>query len=376
MRMIFTLLLLSSASAFAPLVPPSKTTPISRATRTVLNDRPKILTEKTKTQFSLNLLKNGPPQTLFLPFVKWFYKTLWQLMLNELTPHDSEGRFLRDYSTSSYIPPTLTELNSESNYLVLLGNPCPWCHRISIALTLQPRSNVKILKLQDNASKARKGGWILPQTSEFPGVPDLKGVYDLLTDDEYQGRSTAPLLVDYTNMSIVTNESNDILKLLNAGSTLNLRPESDINEIEELSSYYFDKLSNGCYRTGFCTSQIAYDEACKDVIEGLTNLNERLKGKKFIMGSEITEIDVKLYPWVCRYDYVYSILFKSPGGKISNYPNILSWAKRVTEIEGMKDTIDLRDAVGSYYRELFMINPGGIEVECPRDVGKLFGVDC
>ncbi|GMH89633.1 hypothetical protein TrVE_jg9231 [Triparma verrucosa] len=242
---------------------------------TSLSDRPTSPTSPaTSKQFSLNLLKNGPPQTLFLPFVKYFYKTLWSLMLNELTPHDTEGRFLRDYSTSSYFPPTLTSLNPSKSYVVLL---------------------------------------------------------------------------------------------------VNLRPNSIVEEMDVLASFLFDKLSNGCYRTGFCTSQFAYEEAAEDVKEGLRVLEERLEGKRFIMGEEITEVDVKMFPWACRFDYVYTILFRSPGGKIRDYPNVERWARGVAEIEGVEDTIDLRDAVGSYYRELFMINPGGLSVECPEGVRELFG---
>ena len=146
--------------------------------------------------------------------------------------------------------------------------------------------------LNDNAEKARKGGWILPNNlssfDKFKGCNDLKGIYDLLTQNTYSGRCTAPLLIDYTNLEIVSNESNDILKILNENNSIvNLRPNSIVEEMDVLASFLFDKLSNGCYRTGFCTSQFAYEEAAEDVKEGLRVLEERLEGKRFIMGEEV-----------------------------------------------------------------------------------------
>lgn len=39
--------------------------------------------EETTTR-TMGLLTRGPPQKLFVPFVKWFWKTVWELMVNEL----------------------------------------------------------------------------------------------------------------------------------------------------------------------------------------------------------------------------------------------------------------------------------------------------
>jgi putative glutathione S-transferase len=36
-------------------------------------------------------------------------------------------------------------------------------------------------------------------------------------------------------------------------------------EIEKVNEFYYNKLTNGCYRCGFATSQLAYDEAAADV---------------------------------------------------------------------------------------------------------------
>ena len=56
----------------------------------------------------------------------------------------------------------------------------------------------------------------------------------------YRGRCTAPLLIDRKAMRIVSNESSQIMRNLNAiewpgGTGIDLRPEERLKEIEELN---------------------------------------------------------------------------------------------------------------------------------------------
>jgi glutathionyl-hydroquinone reductase len=67
-----------------------------------------------------------------------------------------------------------------------------------------------------------------------------------------------------------------------------------------------------------------------------------------------------MYPWACRFDGAYSVAFKAPGGKLSDWPNVKRWKDDMDKIEGVKESVDVGDAVGSYYRQLFMNNPSGI----------------
>ncbi len=51
--------------------------------------------------------------------------------------------------------------------------------------------------------------------------------------------------------------------------------------------------------------------------------------------------------------------------RIKDYPNLLSWLQRCWAIEGVSSTIDIGDAVSSYYRQLFPLNPGGLIPSTP-----------
>ncbi|KAL7540377.1 hypothetical protein ACHAXR_010055, partial [Thalassiosira sp. AJA248-18] len=293
-------------------------------------------------------------------------------MMNELVTHDEQGRFIRESFQAGNNPSPL-ELPANNDdakistktggpqYKLFLGNPCPWCHRVKAAIVLLDlEDDIPVTMLIDDAEKASKGGWILPDPSandikfsiaEELTKGDLAGVYnycyrDILEEGErYKGRCTAPLLVDVQSGKIVTNESNEIMILLNDyvrrkreqqpdggnGSVVDLRPIGMEDELEKATKRWFDLLWNGAYRCGFSTSQIAYDEAAADVLKGLDEMNEHLATNSYLVGDSVTEVDLKNFAWVTRHDYAYTVIFKSPGGRIAQYPNIASYVKRLVD---------------------------------------------
>ncbi|KAL7476893.1 hypothetical protein ACHAW6_002721 [Cyclotella cf. meneghiniana] len=341
-----------------------------------------------KKPWTFGILTSGfPPQQLLVPFVKFVTFQVWRVMMNELVTHDEQGRFIRE-SFQAGNNPSPMEIEGKK-YRLYLGNPCPWCHRVKAAVAvLGLDEDIPITMLIDDAEKASKGGWILPESplnvkdSIAPQLisGDLAGVYNycyrhVLPDGErYRGRCTAPLLVDVQSGTIVTNESNEIMALLNdyarrkkEHSAIGTMPEIDLRpvgleeELDKTTKYWFDLLWNGSYRCGFATSQLAYNEAASDVIRGLREMNECLATRRFLMGDALTEVDLKNFAWVTRHDYAYTVIFKSPGGRIAQYPNISAWVKRlVLEYPNLMTTIDMKDACGSYYRQLFMLNFGRI----------------
>lgn len=296
-------------------------------------------------------------------------------MMQELVTHDSDGRFIRESFEVGNNPQPLT---LDGRYRLYLGGPCPWCHRVSSTLALlKLKDAIKVTNLIDDAEKASKGGWILPppppdsdDIQEELKVGDLSSVYNFcyreVAPDGYKGRATAPLLIDETSGKIVSNESNEIMVLLNdfartkGEGRIDLRPQSLEDEINGATKHWFDLLWNGVYKCGFATSQKAYDEAAAGVLTGLEEMNNSLGETPFLVGGVLTEVDVKAFSWVVRHDHAYSVIFKSPGGRIAQYKNIASWVKRLVELYPDLEEFDLPDACGSYFRQLFMLNFGRV----------------
>mmetsp|Transcript_9435 Transcript_9435/g.16934 ORF Transcript_9435/g.16934 Transcript_9435/m.16934 type:complete len:414 (-) Transcript_9435:182-1423(-) len=356
----------------------------------------------SKKPWTFGILTSGfPPQQILVPVVKFVTFQVWRLMMNELVTHDEDGRFIREsfQAGNNPLPLDLTDADDAAApmYKLYMGNPCPWCHRVKAAIALLDlEDDIPVTMLIDNAEKASKGGWILPKPSpedtkhaiaDELTTGDLAGVYnycyrEILEEGErYKGRCTAPLLVDVRSGTIVTNESNEIMVLLNdyarrkrmmeqqqsgdddaaAADVVDLRPIGMDDEVDRVAKYWFDLLWNGSYRCGFSTSQIAYDEAAADVLKGLDEMNTHLASNSYLIGESITEVDLKNFAWVTRHDYAYTVIFKSPGGRIAQYPNIASYVKRLVEkYPKLLDTVDMPDACGSYYRQLFMLNFGRI----------------
>jgi len=350
-----------------------------------------------KKPWTFGILTSGfPPQQILVPVVKFVTFQVWRLMMNELVTHDEQGRFVRESFQAGNDPSPLEVPNSSdsgesySRYKIYLGNPCPWCHRVKAAMAvLNLEGEIPVTMLIDDAEKASKGGWILPTPSaddrkaniaEELITGDLAGVYnycyrDILEEGEkYKGRCTAPLLVDTTTGTIVTNESNEIMILLNDYArrlpdheSVDLRPIGREEELDDATKHWFDLLWNGSYKCGFATSQVAYDEAASDVLKGLNEMNEVLASRPYLLGEDVSEVDLKGFSWVTRHDYAYTVIFKSPGGRIAQYPNISAWVKRlVSDYPKLLDSIDMEDACGSYYRQLFMLNFGRVVPYIPN----------
>lgn len=70
-------------------------------------------------------------------------------------------------------------------YHLYVGNACPWCHRVLLALTLYGlQEHVTVTNLVDDAEKARRGGWVfgrgLHEKDPVFGAADLWEVYNKL----------------------------------------------------------------------------------------------------------------------------------------------------------------------------------------------------
>lgn len=175
--------------------------------------------------------------------------------------------------------------------------------------------------------------------------------------------------MDLKSKKIISNESSDIVRMLNNANlgksdveSIDLYPLELRSEIDATNEWVYTLLNNGVYRCGFSTQQNAYDKASADVKRGLERTNEVLANQDFLCGDSFTEADLRLLPTILRFDGAYSPLFRAGGvnRRIRDYPNLLSWLQRCWKIEGVPQSIDLEDAVSSYYRQLFPLNPGGL----------------
>lgn len=339
------------------------------------------------------LLEWLPSQKLLVGTARATWDTTWGLMMAELAPQSERGEYVRPApQAGSEKPPRL--LAESGRYHLYVGNACPWCHRVTLTLALRGLGPdaVSVTQLDDDPMRASRGGWAMPadltQGDPVFGARDLKGVYDRASNAPggFSGRCTAPLLIDKhiaasgKDSAIVSSESADVVRALNdldvpgdkaTSQPVELRPEELREEIDAINAWTYNLVNNGVYRAGFATQQGAYEDAERDVHQGLAKAEQLLANHRFLCGNVITEADVRLLPTVERFDAVYATLFRCGRRTIRcHYPNLARWRADLRKLPGVASTFDLQEAQRSYFTNLFPLNPGGIVPSLPEEVEK------
>ena len=153
-------------------------------------------------------------------------------------------------------------------YHLYVSLACPWAHRTLIFRALKGLEALIPVSIVNWVMLDR--GWTFDPA---PGVvPDPLGaatLFDLYcrADPHYSGRVTVPVLWDRKKGTIVSNESAEIIRMFNSAfDRVGARPgdyypKALRAEIDALNARIYDTVNNGVYKTGFATTQVAYDEA-------------------------------------------------------------------------------------------------------------------
>lgn len=188
-------------------------------------------------------------------------------------------------------------------YHLYASYACPWASRTVIVRRLKQLeravglSVVHPLMLRD--------GWSFQDCDGCSGdlvhgAGYLRELY-VRARPNYTGRVTVPVLWDTESDRIVSNESSDIVRMLN--SELNAFGDPDVDlypvelraEIDEVNAYVYEHVNDGVYRVGFATTQAAYEEAVVRLFEALDELEQRLSRRRYLVGSRLTEADIRLF---------------------------------------------------------------------------------
>lgn len=228
------------------------------------------------------------------------------------------------------------------------------------------------------------GGWRFPATDEeYPGSTVdhlfhskfLSEVY-FRSDAKYEGKYSVPVLWDKETSQIVNNESEDIMRMLNHAfddflpkddpkRKLDFYPEELREDINEVNSWMMPNLNNGVYKAGFARTQDDYDKNCRIVFKTLDRLESMLAEHETIyaLGTrQPTEIDIKMYTTLVRFDTIYQQHFKLMIRSIRHgYPRLNRWLKNFYwNLPGIKETTDFKHIKENYSKSHVDINPNSI----------------
>ncbi|EMR61380.1 putative glutathione s-transferase gst3 protein [Eutypa lata UCREL1] len=304
---------------------------------------------------------------------------------------DDSGNFKRpDSSFRNWVSaePGARFPPEKGRYHLYVSYACPWAHRTLIAR--------KLKGLEDFISFSvvhwhmGEKGWPFPTPSDndAPGenvVPDplpgheknthLRDLYFAVQPD-YAGRFTVPVLFDKKLDTIVNNESSEILRMLGSAFDSQLSeeyakvdyvvvyPEAFRRDIDEAGKWTYDNINNGVYKSGFASTQEAYETAVTALFEALDRSEKHLASSKgpYWFGDSITETDIRMYVTLVRFDPVYVQHFKCNIRDIrSGYPHLHKWMRNLYwNHPAFKDTTNFVHIKRHYTKSHPNVNPYGI----------------
>jgi putative glutathione S-transferase len=245
---------------------------------------------------------------------------------------------------------------------------CPWAHRAILTRKLKGLEGT--IGLSATLPVRDEQGWMFDGGSDtykdhLFGSGYMHEIYTRSHPD-YTGRVTVPVLWDKQRGVMVNNESSEIIRMLNSGfdgvgaNDLDLYPEPLRAEIDEINDLTYRNVNDGVYRSGFATTQEAYDRAVADLFDTLDELEERLGRQHYLVGDTLTEADVRLFPTLVRFDVGYHSGFKCNKKYIAEYPNLWAYARAFYHLPGVAATVDLDIYRRGYNSKSSERNPLGI----------------
>jgi putative glutathione S-transferase len=274
------------------------------------------------------------------------------------------GRVSRDGSSGFPVEP--------GRYHLYASLACPWSQRALIVRRVLGLEGVVGLSLTDPLLSEQ--GWQFPDQSAgrdpLTGARYLSELY-LASNQGYTGHATVPLLWDSKTQRIVTNDFSQLTVQLETEFAAyhrpgapDLYPADQRRDIDALGTLIYHAVNNGVYRCGFASSQAAYEQAFDSLFATLDALEERLARRRFLLGSQLTEADVRLFPTLVRFDAVYYTLYKCNLHPLPNYRQLWDYARDLFQRPGFGDTTDFFQIKRHYYQAGW-INPAGIVPKGP-----------
>lgn len=251
-------------------------------------------------------------------------------------------------------------------YHLYVSLACPWASRTVIVRKLKGLEDAIGTTVVDPIRDERGWRFTAAEPDPLNGWAFLSEAY-FATDPGYQARVTVPILWDKTRRRIVSNNDDDIMRMLGsefdsfaANPQLDLCPKALRPQIDRLNDELYENFNNGVYRAGFATAQPLYERAARKVFETLDAMEERLSQERFLFGAQPVETDWRFFVTLVRFDPVYYVHFKCNLRRIVDYPNLYGYLRDLYQIDGIAETVNFDHIKRHYYMTHEDINPSRI----------------
>ena len=254
-------------------------------------------------------------------------------------------------------------------YHLYVSLACPWAHRTLIFRKLKGLTD--LINISVVHPDMLSDGWTFETDDDgatgdtLYGLPFARDIYTR-ADPGVSGRVTVPILWDKQRQTIVSNESSEIIRMFNTafneitGNTLDFYPMALRSEIDQINERVYEPINNGVYKSGFATTQGAYDTAVTTLFAALDEMEALLGTRRYLAGDQITEADWRLFTTLVRFDPVYHLHFKCNRKRLVDYPNLWAYTRELYQVPGVAETVGMEHIVRHYHYSHDTINPNRI----------------
>ncbi|KAJ5720581.1 uncharacterized protein N7483_008515 [Penicillium malachiteum] len=259
-------------------------------------------------------------------------------------------------------------------YHLYIGLFCQFAHRANFVRHLKGLADFIDISIVKPYPKSDEG-WRFPSSDEeysgatvdhLFGEDYLHKIY-FRADPEYKGRYSVPVLWDQKAGTI---ESAELLRWLPTAfnellpatlASVDLYPSHLRAKIDSITSWMQDDINFGVYKAGFSPTQEVYEKNVVPVFGALNKIEQIIaqNGGPFVLGKEITELDIRLYATLIRFDVGYAQYFKCNLGTIRHdYPVLNNWLKGMYwDVEASRASTNFKHIKENYTKST---NPNAI----------------
>ncbi len=236
-------------------------------------------------------------------------------------PHDSRPLYrFGDRIGSDALPARA------GRYHVYAGWFCPWAQRVTIGIAQNGLADVVSVSYVDDVRDGR--GWAFREQhgpDPVNGFTLLRQAY-AATETGFDGHISVPALWDRESGQVVSNDYRliglDVATAFGqwADPDHQTYPASLRPEIDELDRWLGPAVNQGVAVAG------ADGEARSALLNAFTDLDQHLADRRYLVGDQITEADIRLWVTLVRYDAQ-----ANAGGRIGpslpEYPALWAYAR-------------------------------------------------
>ena len=247
------------------------------------------------------------------------------------------------------------DLKAEGNkrYRLVWAKLCHWSNRAAIVRELEGLEDQISVNMVEHAPHEKNLGWeyVYNENNIDPVLGDqfLSEAY-YRADDDYQGRTTVPALIDTTTGKVVNNDYNWLTTYFEVNfrpwhkkGAPELYPVELREEIDKMNLWLFDNINNAVYRSSFSRSNEGHFDGVNTFYAAMDRLEKRLETNRFLFGDYVTDSDIRLYVTLARLDIRYTAQLGETKHPLYTYKNLWGYAKELREIPAFKNNTFFAD---------------------------------